>query len=300
MTISQVDGSPHSVLTMAVGVARGAALRWLGGLARLICQSLAVVVSVAVLGSAAHLCLLSGAPAWLGLPDAGTLALILRRPIVTIDRAADGSVHATCQCFLPVSGQDVSAYARSAIIAIEDRKFLTHSGVDWIRTALAIGLDAWNLRVVAGGSTITQQLAKTIVGAERTGDRKLRDMVMAKEIETVFSKEEIADLYLNRVYYGHGATGIENAARIYFGLHAKDVSIYDAAMLAGMVRAPSNLNPIDAPVAAADRTRVVLDSMVETGYLTRAQEAQGSRKRDLPRFSRARGSRRRLLPAMDL
>jgi len=201
------------------------------------------------------------------LPDAKMLAVILREPVVTIERRTDGGVEAQCSCPLTIAHGDIPRNIRDALIAIEDRRLFVHSGADWVGLARAAVADIFHLSVKEGGSTITEQLAKTIVGNERTLRRKLRELVVARRIEQTFSKDEIVDLYLNRVFFGHNVWGVEAAARYYFGKRAKELSVIEAAMLAGMLKAPSRYDPLAEPKAARDRAKVVLDSMVEEGSL---------------------------------
>jgi penicillin-binding protein 1A len=129
-------------------------------------------------------------------------------------------------------------------------------------------------RVSQGGSTLTQQLAKNLfLEPERTVERKVQEAVLALWLETQFDKDEILELYLNRVYFGAGAWGVDAAAQAYFGKSARDLSLGESAMLAGLVKAPTRLNPKQDPVAAAARARLVLDAMEREGMITIAQSA---------------------------
>jgi penicillin-binding protein 1A len=133
-------------------------------------------------------------------------------------------------------------------------------------------------RVVQGGSTLTQQLAKNLfLTPERTIERKLQEVVLAFWLETHFSKEDILQLYLNRVYFGAGATGIEKAAQTYYQKSASELDIAEAATLAGVLKAPSATNPASNPKAAAERARLVLQSMADAGFITPEEAAEIAR-----------------------
>jgi len=185
---------------------------------------------------------------------------------------------------------DVPAYLPQAVVAVEDRRFWSHHGIDihaMLRAAVA------NLRaghVVQGGSTITQQVAKTLfLTNARTVRRKVQELLLALWLERTFSKREILEIWLNRVYVGSGAWGMDAAARLYFGIPARRVSLWQAAMLAGLPRAPSRFNPRADPEAAAARARDVLAAMVATGALpARAAARAASRIAFAPRPSTGR------------
>jgi len=159
-----------------------------------------------------------------------------------------------------------------AVMATEDRRFYHHLGVDPVGLARATYRNFNAGAVVQGGSTITQQLAKNLfLKPDRTITRKLEELVYAVWLEQRFSKDEILELYLNRVYFGGGTYGVEAAARHYFGRSARDVSLAQSAMLAGLLKAPSRYAPTRSVRAASARAQVVLDSMVDAGFLTEAE-----------------------------
>jgi len=163
---------------------------------------------------------------------------------------------------------DLPAYVPEAIIAIEDRRFRTHFGVDpWgLLRAMVENLRAGH--VVQGGSTLTQQLAKNLfLRPDRTIGRKAQEAVLAIWLETQFTKDEILQLYMNRVYFGGGAVGIEKASQKYFGKSARDVTLAEAATLAAVLKAPTSYNPITNPEAAAKRAHEVLNDMVDLGFI---------------------------------
>jgi penicillin-binding protein 1A len=160
-------------------------------------------------------------------------------------------------------------HVEKAFIAIEDRRFHSHFGIDPIGVARAVYTNVVRRAVAQGGSTITQQLAKNLfLTQERTFERKLQEVVLALWLEHKFSKAQIIELYLNRMYFGAGAYGIEAAARRYFNKSARQVSLAEAAMLAGLVKSPSRLAPTRNPDGAEQRARTVLDAMVATRTIT--------------------------------
>jgi penicillin-binding protein 1A len=168
---------------------------------------------------------------------------------------------------------DLPSYVPNAVIAIEDRRFRSHFGVDPIGLLRAVYTNYRSGRLVQGGSTLTQQLAKNLfLSPDRTIQRKLQEVVLAVWLETKYSKDEILQLYLNRVYYGSGATGIEKAAQTYYQKSAAELSLMEAATLAGVLKAPSSSNPAANPQAAAERARLVIGSMADAGFIT-SQEA---------------------------
>jgi penicillin-binding protein 1A len=159
-----------------------------------------------------------------------------------------------------------------AVLAVEDRRFYSHFGVDLIGTARAALANMRAGRVVQGGSTITQQLAKNLfLTPDRTMRRKAQEMMLALWLEQRFTKDEILALYLNRVYFGAGAWGAEAAARRYFSKGAHELSLGEAALLAGLLKAPSRYAPTSDAVRASVRATVVLDLMLATGRIAEAE-----------------------------
>jgi penicillin-binding protein 1A len=188
----------------------------------------------------------------------------------------------------PLRLADLPHYLPEAVTAVEDRRFWSHPGFDLLGIARAVWVDIRAGHVVQGGSTITQQVAKNLfLGNARTFRRKAQEILLTLWLEHTFSKREILEIWLNRVYLGSGAWGVDAAARVYFGVSARRVTLWQAAMLAGLPRAPSRFNPRADPAAAAARARDVLAAMVETGAIT-AQQAerapiQGSAAASTPR-----------------
>jgi 1A family penicillin-binding protein len=158
-----------------------------------------------------------------------------------------------------------------AVIAIEDRRFWDHEGFDPIRIAGSVFAIIRAGEAVQGGSTITQQLARQSVGREKTLHRKLREMLFASALERRFTKEEILELYLNKVYFGDGLYGAEAAARGYFGKKASELNLGEAALLAGLLKAPSSYAPTVSPEKAEARQGVVLKAMLDSKAITREE-----------------------------
>jgi penicillin-binding protein 1A len=168
-----------------------------------------------------------------------------------------------------VSLKDLPPTLPRAFMAIEDRRFYHHFGVDPIGLTRALIADVLHRGAAQGGSTITQQLAKNLfLTHERTVWRKLQELVLALWIERKLGKDQILELYLNRVYFGSGAYGVEAASQRYFGKPARDVKLGEAAMLAGLVKSPSRLAPSRNPAGAERRAQIVLAAMAEAGFIT--------------------------------
>jgi len=165
--------------------------------------------------------------------------------------------------------RDMPPYLPKAFLAIEDHRFYNHYGIDPIGLMRAAAANFSRGGVSQGGSTITQQLAKNLfLTQNRTLTRKLQEFVLALWLEHRFSKTEILELYLNRVYFGSGAYGVDAAAQRYFGKSARKVTIAEAAMLAGLIRSPSRLAPNRNPAGAERRAQIVLAAMTRQGYIT--------------------------------
>ena len=223
-----------------------------------------------------------GVSAWYAydLPDVEKALQATRRPTLTL-LAADGSEVVTFgkQFAGPVQIGALPAALPEAVLATEDRRFYDHFGLDVIGLGRAVVANLQAGRVVEGGSTITQQVAKNLfLTPERTIKRKIQELLLALWLERKLSKDQILTVYLNRVYLGAGTYGVEAAARRYFGRSARQVSLYQAAMLAGLLKAPSRYNPAANPALAAKRTRRVLANMVAAGYLKPAEAAAAAHK----------------------
>jgi penicillin-binding protein 1A len=166
---------------------------------------------------------------------------------------------------------------RNAVIATEDSRFFDHSGVDPIGIARALWIDIRTRSVAQGGSTITQQYVKNaFVTPERTLTRKISEAVLAYRIEKSYSKERILELYLNTIYFGHGAYGVESAAQAYFGKSVTDLNLAESAMIAGVIKSPGRYSPYLDPEEAANRRATVLRQMADHGMITEAQRAEAT------------------------
>ena len=188
--------------------------------------------------------------------------------------AADGTVLVSLG---PSYGQwlrsdQIPQVMKDAMVSVEDRRFYEHLGVDPIGIVRSVGVRVKEGHWTQGGSTITQQLARNIfLTNNKTWTRKVREQILALALERKFSKDQILELYLNKVYFGGGSYGIDAAARKFFGHGADHLSLPEAAIIAGLVKAPSNYSPTADVQAARDRATVVLQTMVETGKISQAQ-----------------------------
>jgi penicillin-binding protein 1A len=219
---------------------------------------------------------------WLGLIGAGFIAYF-SYDLPRTD-ALVGPKSTTSVSILAADGSEITNYGEvwgdlvpvermspvltQAVVAIEDRRFFSHGGIDFIGLLRAAWRNVTQGRVVEGGSTITQQLAKIVfLTPERTIERKIKEALLALWLEREFTKNQILTIYLNRVYLGAGAYGVDAAARRYFGARAETLSLPQAAMIAGLLKAPSRLNPGRDVEAATQRASQVLDAMASNGYI---------------------------------
>ncbi len=211
------------------------------------------------------------------LPPIQSLEIPKRPPTIQIV-GVDGTVLATRgeMAGANVALKELPPYLPKAFIAIEDRRFYSHYGVDPLGIIRAAVANLLHRGVSQGGSTLTQQLAKNLfLTQERTLQRKLQEVELAFWLERKHSKNQILELYLNRVYFGSGAYGVEAAAQKYFGKSARKVTLAEAAMLAGLVKSPSRLAPNRNPDGAEKRAQTVLAAMADAGFIT-DQQAQAA------------------------
>ncbi|HJP66036.1 MAG TPA: transglycosylase domain-containing protein, partial [Actinomycetota bacterium] len=174
---------------------------------------------------------------------------------------------------------EISKSLREAVIAVEDKDFYRHGGIDVSAIVRAAWENALNGQIEQGGSTITQQYVKNVfTGDERTLSRKIHEAVLAVKLEQEYSKNQILEKYLNTVYFGHGAYGAQAAAQTYFGVPAKDLGVGQSALLAGLIAAPGRWDPVRFPDQAKARRNLVLDRMVEQGYLSRDRAMRVARR----------------------
>jgi len=229
----------------------------------------AVIIGGGVLGNFA-----------LTLPDTSQLTTAERRPSATI-LAADGSLLTTFGDLFgqPLTLHEMSPYLPKAVIATEDRRFYSHFGIDPFGLMRAAVTDLTAGHIVQGGSTITQQLAKNLfLTPERSLPRKIRETLLALWLEHRFTKDQILEIYLNRVYLGAGTYGVDAAAHRYFSKSARHTTLYESAAIAGLLKAPARFNPTHDREKAAARTARVLANMVEAGVITESQAASATKQ----------------------
>ncbi|MEM7299855.1 MAG: PBP1A family penicillin-binding protein [Pseudomonadota bacterium] len=210
------------------------------------------------------------------LPQSTTWSVPKRPPNVKI-LAADGKLLANRGITggEAVSLARMSPYIPQAVIAIEDHRFHSHFGIDPIGFVRAMSANLFAGRLVQGGSSISQQLAKNLfLKPERTLRRKVQELVLAFWLEASFSKDEILEMYLNRVYFGSGSYGVAAASRRYFGKVPRDINLAEAATLAGVLKAPSRLSPARNPEKAEERAQIVLAAMRREGFISDREVAK--------------------------
>jgi len=217
-----------------------------------------------------------GVVAWVGahLPPIQSLEIPKRPPSIQIvDMQGRALARRGDLAGEPLPLKEMPNYVPKAFVAIEDRRFYEHYGVDPFGIGRAFVANALHRTVAQGGSTITQQLAKNLfLTQERTITRKLQEVLLALWLERRFSKTQILEMYLNRVYFGSGAYGIEQASQRYFGKSARHITLAEAALLAGLVKSPSRLAPTRNFSGAEKRAKVVLGAMAELGFINGATE----------------------------
>lgn len=235
---------------------------------------------------------LAGVVGWYAydLPDVDSIEEMTRRPSIRLV-SADGVQLASYGDFYgePITVDKLPPHLPQAILAIEDRRFYNHFGIDLLGIARAMVTNVREGRFVQGGSTITQQLAKNLfLSPDRTLKRKVQEALLAIRLEQRFTKDQILSLYMNRVFLGTGSFGFDAAARQYFGKPARDATLYEAALLAGLLKAPSRYNPARDQTRAERRTALVIGAMVDAGYISEAQAQQAlkAKARGRPRAGR--------------
>tara|TARA_R110001592_G_scaffold20926_2_gene84544 strand:+ start:6310 stop:8265 length:1956 start_codon:yes stop_codon:yes gene_type:complete len=229
---------------------------------------------------------LSGVVLWFAkdLPDVTQSATFSKRASIVI-MASDGTEIAR---YGETKGEtidvaDLPPYLPQAVMAIEDRRFYDHPGIDIWGISRAMMTNIYRGHFVQGGSTITQQLAKNLfLTHERKITRKIKEAILALWLERKLTKNEIFSAYMNRVYLGAGTYGFEAAAQLYFGKSAKDVNLREAAVLAGLLKAPSKYSPHNNPKLAKERSDLVLSAMVDAGYIKQSDITDQELKLTLP------------------
>ena len=211
------------------------------------------------------------------LPDTSKLGSETRRPSVTLVTAEGRIITSYGDLYgEPLHLDYLPPDLIDAVIATEDRRFYDHFGVDLWGVVRAVFANLWHGEIRQGGSTITQQLAKNLfLTPERTIKRKVQETMLALWLEGKYSKDDILTIYLNRVYFGAGTYGVDAASRKFFGKSARNLNLYESAMLAGLLKAPSRYNPANDPETAKARADQVLVSMFDSGYVTEEEVARG-------------------------
>ncbi|RAV19756.1 transglycosylase domain-containing protein [Paenibacillus contaminans] len=211
---------------------------------------------------------IAAAAIWIGRMDVSGLNDPLPEPTTIYDRNGAPVTQLSSSKIDPVPLQDIPVQLLHAVIAVEDRRYYEHSGVDVKSIARALFTNAKSGEVMQGGSTITQQLAKNMfLTAEQTMGRKLKEAAMALKIESTLSKDQILELYINQIYFGEGRWGVQEAARLYFGKDVRDLSLPESALLAGLPKAPTRYSPIQNKEKALERRNLVLGLMKQEGYI---------------------------------
>lgn len=212
------------------------------------------------------------------LPDLEVDPTMLETPRTSVVYASDGSILAEWhgeQDRTVVALNDIPLSLQNAVVAIEDERFYEHNGVDLraIGRAFSVNTEAGDVR--QGGSTITQQLVKILfTDGKRTLARKVREALLAYELESQADKEQVLETYLNLVYFGHGSYGVESASKRYFGKSASELVLHESALLAAIIKAPGRYSPIDDVDNARERRDLVLVKMRQLGYITSAEEVE--------------------------
>lgn len=224
-----------------------------------------IVITAAVLAVAAL-------AIWIRSLDIGKLADPLLAPTQLMDRNGKAASEVSSSKIVPVKLEQIPVHLRQAVVAVEDRRFYDHSGVDGIGIARALFRNLKEGGVAQGGSTITQQLAKNMfLSHEQTFSRKLTEAAYAYKIEQSYDKDRIMETYLNQIYFGEGKWGIQQAAKTYFGKDVEKLTLTESAMLAALPKAPSHYSPFKNMEKALERRNLVLDLMLAEGYITDAQ-----------------------------
>lgn len=204
--------------------------------------------------------------------DVETLKQGLSQSTIIYDREGEKASKLSVNRTDSVSIEKVPDHLQEAIIAVEDNRFYKHGGFDVKGIFRALFTNIMAGARVQGASTITQQLTKNaLLSPEKTYRRKIEELFLAIEIENVYKKDEILEMYLNTSYFGNGAWGVQTASKKYFGKDVSELTLAESSMLAGMVKAPARYNPIDHMDNALERREIVLNQMVKYGYLAKAQ-----------------------------
>ncbi|XEC95614.1 transglycosylase domain-containing protein [Paenibacillus tarimensis] len=220
-------------------------------------------------------CLALSAAAWVSGQDISPLDRPLPQPTIIYDREGSAVSRLSGSRIEPVPLAEMPQALRDAIVAVEDKRFYEHSGVDAGALIRALYRNTKAGDVVEGGSTITQQLAKNVfLTAEKTYSRKLKEAAMAIKIDSSYDKDTILEMYLNQIYFGEGSWGVQQAAKRYFGKPVRELTLAESALLAALPKAPSHYSPFVAPNKALNRRNLVLSLMKEQGMISEAEFKQ--------------------------
>ena len=222
------------------------------------------------------------------LPDLQNLKTEIRNPAVTVQTYDGKIIGAYGDLYEDVMAvEDLPKHVPAAFMAVEDKRFFQHFGIDFIGFFRAVYQNYVSGRVVQGGSTITQQLAKNILIGEgvvthydKSIGRKIRELLLAIWLEHKFTKSDIMMMYLNRVYFGAATFGIDAASRKYFNKPAKNLTVYESAVLAGLLKAPSKYSPSNSQNFASERAYIVLKAMEEQGFIKSADEIRKKQEKE--------------------
>ena len=230
---------------------------------------------LAIYAAAAAALLFTGWLGWLYLYELPSFSQLrqFKPQLVTRILARDGGTvqEYYLQRRILVPYKQIPPYLLDALISAEDRNFFAHWGFDLRGFSRALAVNLISGSIEQGGSTVTQQLARMLfLNRAQTIERKIKEVLTAIKLERAYSKTEILEIYLNQYYFGHGAYGIQAASQVYFGKDAAEINIEEAALLAGLLQAPSRLNPYRHIERATLRRNVVLSMMVDAGHLDRA------------------------------
>ena len=199
-----------------------------------------------------------------GLPDATAIRNVgtMAQATLLVDRQGKPAFTIYREQRIDVPLSRISKYLVRALIAVEDQRFYEHGGVDFVRVAGAALINLRQGRAAQGGSTLTQQLARqSFLTTDKTFRRKIKEVIVAARLERQFTKAQILELYLNKVYFGDGLYGVEAASLGYFGKHAADLTVDEAALLVGLVKSPSSYAPTVSVARAQTRRNLVLEQM---------------------------------------
>lgn len=211
---------------------------------------------------------------WITLPDISKAIERTRLPATTVLTESGQEIESYGGVYSDiVYAEELPAYVRDAVISTEDRRFYSHFGFDFVSFGRAMIVNLIHRRYVQGGSTITQQVSKNLfLTPEKNIKRKVQELLMAFWLEKKFSKNQILTLYLNRVYMGAGTYGIEAASQKFYHKSSRDINMLEAAVLAGLLKAPARYNPVSSKKRAVERAAVVLQNMVNNGKISEKQK----------------------------